>query len=59
MKNIIIRWVALIALLFIAISFYGLGGKTGIFAFILVGFCFEGLFWYLGFMKKKKPTTTS
>lgn len=50
----IMKWLILLALIFIAISFYSYGNSTGMFIFIILGFLFEGAFWLKLFKRKKK-----
>lgn len=53
MTKLIIRWIFLILLLFLAIVFSGAASKSGIAALFLVGIGFEAVFWYF-FTRKKK-----
>lgn len=48
------RWIILALLLFAALSAYSYGNATGVFVFIVLGFLFEGAFWFGLFGKKKK-----
>ncbi len=49
-----LRIILAVAFLFIALSFYSYGNTTGAFIFVVLGFCFEGLFWFQLFGKKKR-----
>jgi hypothetical protein len=49
--NKIYRFVILTALIIAAISSYSYGNSTGVFAFIILGFAFEALFWVSLFRK--------
>nr|WP_310733154.1 hypothetical protein [Colwellia sp. MB02u-10] len=51
--NKIYRFIILAVLITAAISSYSYGSSTGIFLFIILGFLFEGLFWF-GLLGKKK-----
>ncbi len=48
------RWLILLVLIFTAISFYSYGNATGAFIFIILGFLFEGAFWFKLFDRKRK-----
>lgn len=54
--NKICRFLILAALLVAAISAYSYGSATGVFVFIILGFVFEGLFWFGLFGKKSKTS---
>ncbi|WP_412970771.1 hypothetical protein [Glaciecola sp. MF2-115] len=56
--NTITKWLILLALIFIAISFYSYGNSTGMFIFIILGFLFEAAFWLKLFNRKKKRSST-
>ncbi|MFB1036184.1 MAG: hypothetical protein QMC38_12640 [Sinobacterium sp.] len=53
----ITKWLILLALIFIAISFYSYGNSTGMFIFIILGFLFEGAFW-LKLLKRKEKRSS-
>jgi hypothetical protein len=52
--NKIYRFIILTALIIAALVSYSYGNSTGIFVFIILGFTFEGMFWFGLFRKKKK-----
>lgn len=52
--NKIYRFIILTALIIAALVSYSYGSSTGIFVFIILGFAFEGMFWFGLFRKKKK-----
>jgi type IV secretory pathway TrbL component len=56
--NKITKWLVLLVLIFIAISFYSYGNSTGMFIFIILGFLFEGAFWLKLYNRKKKRSST-
>lgn len=47
------RWILLILILFMAIFFYGIGSKSGIVGFFLIGFLCEATFWFYGVANRK------
>jgi len=51
--NKLYRFLILAVLIFAALSCYHYGSATGIFVFVILGFIFEGLFWFGLFSKKK------
>ena len=53
----IMKWLILLALIFIAISFYSYGNSTGMFIFIILGFIFEVAFW-LKLLKRKEKRSS-
>lgn len=55
--NKIYRFVILAALIIAALSSYSYGSATGVFVFIILGFVFEGLFWFGLFRKREKTST--
>jgi mannose/fructose/N-acetylgalactosamine-specific phosphotransferase system component IID len=50
----IIKWIILLVLISIAISFYSYGNSTGMFIFIVLGVLFEAAFWLKLSNRKKK-----
>jgi len=50
------RFLILAALIIAALGSYSYGNSAGIFFFIMLGFAFEGLFWFSLF-RKKKPSS--
>jgi len=48
------RFIVLTLLIIAAISSYSYGSSTGILLFIILGFTFEGFFWFNLFRKKKQ-----
>ncbi|SFD50462.1 hypothetical protein SAMN02745724_04708 [Pseudoalteromonas denitrificans DSM 6059] len=48
------RILILAVLIIGAISSYSYGSSTGLFAFIVLGFIFEGVFWFSVFPNKNK-----
>ena len=54
--NKIYRFLILAALIIAALGSYSYGNSAGIFLFIMLGFAFEGLFWFSLF-RKKKPSS--
>ena len=52
----ITKWLALLALLCLAITCYAMGNASGAIALVILGFVFEGVFWLFGhrlFSRKK------
>lgn len=52
----ITKWLALLALLCLAIVCYAMGNASGAIALVILGFLFEGAFWLFGhrlFSRKK------
>jgi type IV secretory pathway TrbL component len=56
--NTIYRFLILAVLIIAALSAYSYGSSTGVFLFVILGFVFEGLFWYGLFSKKSKSKKT-
>ncbi|BFT29040.1 hypothetical protein D210916BOD24_02160 [Alteromonas sp. D210916BOD_24] len=50
----ILRVLLVLSFLFIALTLYSHGNKTGMFVFIALGLLFEGAFWLHIFPSKKK-----
>lgn len=53
MNSFLKRWLLLILVLFTAIFFMGAASKSGIVVLFVLGFLFEGVFWYLALKKNK------
>jgi hypothetical protein len=54
--NKIYRFLILAVLIIAALSSYSFGNSTGVFIFIILGFVFEGLFWFGLFRKSTKSS---
>jgi hypothetical protein len=52
----ILRTIMFLALMLAAISLYAMGQQAGAFAIVILGFCIEGLAWWLVFRKKSAST---
>ena len=55
--NKIYRFLILAVLIVAALSFYSYGSSKGAFVFIILGFIFEGLFWFGLFRKGTKSSS--
>jgi hypothetical protein len=55
--NKIYRFLILAVLIIAALSFYSYGSSTGVFVFVILGFVFEGLFWFGLFRKSPKSSS--
>ena len=55
--NKIYRFLILAALVIAALGSYSYGSATGVFVFIILGFVFEGLFWFGLFRKNPKSSS--
>jgi hypothetical protein len=55
--NKIYRFLILAVLIIAALSSYSYGSSTGVFVFVILGFIFEGLFWFGLFRKSPKNSS--
>lgn len=55
--NKIYRFLILAVLIIAALSSYSYGSSTGVFVFVILGFVFEGLFWFGLFRKSPKSSS--